>query len=131
MISEKSDSVQEITRSNDGLKWSEDETIENSDDDNENEDDDDDVNEDEYDDNTGSPNESGLKVKVINLKFYKSKNYFWNSSFIEPQGYAHFILSAPVFDTKIIYVDDCFLIVSSSFILILAHGFTAAFSFFF
>lgn len=65
MISEKSDSTQEITRSNDGLKWSEDETMDNSDDD----DVDDEINDDEYDDNSDNINETVQKVvKVIKLK---------------------------------------------------------------
>ncbi len=69
VISEKSDSTQEITRSNDGLKWSEDETMDNSDDD-----DNDENNTDDYDDNSqrsndDNTNETVLKVvKVINLK---------------------------------------------------------------
>lgn len=71
MISEKSDSTQEITRSNDGLKWSEDDTMDNSDDD---DNDDDEINDDEYDDNaetfnSDNINETVLKVvKVIKLK---------------------------------------------------------------
>lgn len=65
MISEKSDSTQAISRSNDGLKWSEDETVENSDDDVEN----DEIIDDEYDDNNENINETVLKVvKVIILK---------------------------------------------------------------
>lgn len=68
MISEKSDSTQEITRSNDGLKWSEDETMDNTDDDEDVE------NDHEYDDNShryndDNTNETALKiVKVINFK---------------------------------------------------------------
>lgn len=60
VISEKSDSTREISRNSDGLKWSEDETMDNSDEDVEEEEeeeiDDDDVendetNDDDYDDN--------------------------------------------------------------------------------
>lgn len=74
MISEKSDSTQEITRSNDGLKWSEDETMDNSDDDDEN------VH--EYDDNShrfnnDNTNETALKVvKVINFKTKINRNSY-------------------------------------------------------
>lgn len=73
MISEKSDSTHEITRSNDGLKWSEDDTMNNSDDD-DNDNEDDEINDDEYDDNSerlnsDNINETVLKVvKVIKLK---------------------------------------------------------------
>lgn len=44
MISEKSDSTQEISRNDNGLKWSEDDTMDD--------DDDDEINDDEYDDDS-------------------------------------------------------------------------------
>lgn len=65
MISEKSDSTQEITRSNDGLKWSEDETIdsnEDDDDDNDNE-----INDDEYDDNSQRYNNDNINETVLKV----------------------------------------------------------------
>ncbi|XP_037026980.1 nuclear receptor coactivator 7 isoform X7 [Bradysia coprophila] len=78
VISEKSDSTQEITRNNDGLKWSEDETMDNSDEDveEEEEEEDDDVendetNDDEYDDNKqNSSNDDTNKTlqKVVKEK---------------------------------------------------------------
>lgn len=80
MISEKSDSTQEITRSNDGLKWSEDETIDNSDDDDEDIDDVeiDEINDNEqHDDNKQSFNSDHVTetvrkvVKVIQKEKYK------------------------------------------------------------
>lgn len=61
MISEKSDSTQEITRSNDGLKWSEDETIDNSDDDDDVDVDNDDIND---DDDKSQNNDNNIDEKM-------------------------------------------------------------------
>lgn len=85
VISEKSDSTREITRNNDGLKWSEDETMDNSDDDveeeeEEEEDDEDDVENDETNDDDDSKQHSSnddtkktIQKVVKVIKFTKTK----------------------------------------------------------
>lgn len=66
MISEKSDSTQEITGSNDGLKWSEDETID-TDDDNDDDVENDDINDDEYDDDSQRSNNDNTNITVLKV----------------------------------------------------------------